>query len=87
MFLYLPCQKGFLLPPSTGLCPAVLPSHGDTAASPFSEMESRALGTEAGKIVRLSSKLENPTNSTGTLGGFLMLAAESPPFGDLKETE
>lgn len=47
------------------------------AGSPFSEMESTALCTEAGKIISiLSSKLENPTNSTETLGGVLMLTLQ-----------
>lgn len=47
-----------------------------------SEVESRALHTETGKTVSLSSKSEKPTNSTETLGGFLMLTGESPSFGN-----
>lgn len=47
-----------------------------------SEVESRALHTEAGKIVGLSSEFAKTTNSTETLGGFLMLTGESPLFGD-----
>jgi len=47
-----------------------------------SEVESRALHTKTGKIVRLSSKFAKPTNSEETLGGFMVLAGESPLFGD-----